>query len=132
MDITFVGERDNFFAFYLDYLIVFSKSNEYHLKHLKKNFIKCKKCGLSLNPKISHFDIQEGKLLRHIVLKYGFNIDPQGVEAIQVISLPRNKKEIQSFLGKINFLRRFIPNFVEVVKDLIDMLKHDREVKWSP
>jgi hypothetical protein len=53
------------------------------------------------------------------------------VEAIQVINLPRNKKEIQSLLGKINFLRRFITNFVEVVKYLIDMLKNDSEVKWS-
>jgi hypothetical protein len=58
-------------------------------------------------------------------------IDPQWVEAIKVINFPRNKKEIQSFLGKINFLRRFIPNFVEIVKDLTDMLKKDNDVKWS-
>jgi len=45
--------------------------------------------------------------------------------------LSRNKKEIQSFLGKINFLRRFIQNFVEVVKDLTGMLKKNNEVKWS-
>ena len=76
--------------------------------------------------------MQEGKLLDHIVSKDGFKFYPQCVEAIQVISLPRNKKKIQSLLGKIKFLRRFIPNFVEVVKDLIDMLKPDREVKWSP
>jgi hypothetical protein len=59
------------------------------------------------------------------------NIDPQDVEASKVIILPINKKEIQSFLGKINFFRRFIPNFVEVVKYLTDMLKKDSEVKWS-
>jgi hypothetical protein len=53
------------------------------------------------------------------------------LKVIKVIILPRNKKEIQSFLGKINFLRRFIPNFAEVVKDLIDMIKKDSEVKWS-
>jgi hypothetical protein len=75
--------------------------------------------------------MQEGKLLGHIVSKEGVKIDPQRVEAIKVISLPRNKKDIQYFLGKINFLRRFIPNFAEVVKDLTDMLKKDSEVKWS-
>jgi len=36
--------------------------------------------------------MQEGKLLGHIVSKEGVNIDPQRVEAIKVISLPRNKK----------------------------------------
>jgi hypothetical protein len=59
------------------------------------------------------------------------NIDPERVEAIKKISLPRNKKEIQSFLGRINFLRRFVPNFVEMVKHITDMLRKDHEVKWT-
>lgn len=67
----------------------------------------------------------------HIVAKEGVKIDPKRVEAINNIPLPRNRKEIQVFLGKINFLRRFIPNDVEIVKEIIEMLKKDREVKWS-
>ena len=43
-------------------------------------------------------------------------IDPVRVEAIQNLSIPRSKKDIQSFLGKINFVRRFIPNFSELSK----------------
>jgi hypothetical protein len=46
------------------------------------------------------------------------------------ISLPRNKKEIQSFLGKVNFLRKFITNFVEVVKYITNMLRKDNSMKW--
>jgi hypothetical protein len=53
------------------------------------------------------------------------------VEAIDLINIPRNRKEIQSFLGKINFLRRFIPNFAEIIKLITDMLKKDNEVKWT-
>ena len=45
--------------------------------------------------------------------------------------MPRNKKEIQSFLGKVNFLRRFITNFVEVVKYINYMFKKDSNIKWS-
>ena len=45
------------------------------------------------------------------------------MEAIQKISIPRNKKETQSFPGKINVLRRFIPNFAEIVKLITVMLK---------
>ena len=44
--------------------------------------------------------------------------------------MPRNKKEIQSFLGKVNFLRRFITNFAEVVKYVNNMLKKDNNFKW--
>lgn len=49
--------------------------------------------------------------------------------SIHKIGLPRNKKEIQSFLGKVNFLRRLITNFVEVVKYVNNMLKKDNNVK---
>jgi hypothetical protein len=45
-------------------------------------------------------------------------IDPVQVEAIQNLSLPRSKKDIQSLLGKINFVRRFVPNFAELVKHI--------------
>ena len=45
--------------------------------------------------------------------------------------MPRNKKEIQSFLRKVNFLRRFITNFVEVVKHITNMLRKDSNFKWS-
>jgi len=49
-------------------------------------------------------------------------IDPKHVSAIKTLTLPRNKKDIQAFLGKINFLRRFIPNYAEIVKDITDIL----------
>ena len=43
----------------------------------------------------------------------------------------KNKKEIQAFLGKIIFLWRFIPNYVEIVKDITDMLSKYHKVKWT-
>ena len=74
--------------------------------------------------------MEEGKLLGHIVSPEGIKIDPERVKAIQLIDILRNKNSIQSFIGKINFLRRFIPNFVEIVKYITDMLKKDAEIKW--
>jgi hypothetical protein len=47
------------------------------------------------------------------------------------MSLPRSKKDIQSLLGKINFVRRFVPNFVELVKHITCMLKKGSEIKWT-
>jgi hypothetical protein len=98
---------------------------------LDKVFLKCRRFGLSLNPKKSLFAMEEGKLLGHIVSADGVKIDPSRVEAIQALSFPRSKKEVQSFLGKINFLRRFISNFVELVKNITNMLKKGNEVKWT-
>ena len=59
--------------------------------------------------------MKKGKLLGHIISQEGIKIDPKRVEAILKIELPRNKAEVQSFLGKVNFLRRFIVAFAEIV-----------------
>jgi hypothetical protein len=74
--------------------------------------------------------MEEGKILWHIVSVVGVRIDSRRVEAIQTLSLPRFMKEVQSFLGKIIFLRRFVSNFVELVNHIIAMLKKGNEVKW--
>ena len=99
MEIAFVSERDKFVVIYIDDLTIFSNSDVEHLVHLKQTFDKCGKFGLSLNPKKSHFAMQEGKVLGHIVSIEGIKIDPKRVEAIDTINIPRNKKEIQLFLG---------------------------------
>ena len=52
-------------------------------------------------PKRSHFAVQEGNLLGHLVSTDGIRIDPERVKAILKISLPRSKKDVQSFIGKI-------------------------------
>lgn len=131
MDIAFVGERDKFVVIYLDDITVFSKNDGDHFQHLKQVFNKCRKFGLSLNPKKSYFAVEEGKLLGHLVSKKGICVGPVRVEAIQVVALPRNRKEIQSFLGKINFLRQFVPNFAELVKHITVMLRKENEIKWD-
>jgi len=77
------------------------------------------------------FGLEEGKLLGHIISKYGIKIDPSRIEAIQKLDHPRNIKELQSFIGKINFLRRFIPNLVELPRNITNMLKKDTKIRWN-
>ena len=67
--------------------------------------------------------MQEGKLLGHLVSADGIRIDLERVKAILKINFPRSKKDVQSFIGKINFLRWFIPNFAEFIKQITAMLK---------
>jgi hypothetical protein len=76
--------------------------------------------------------MEEGKLLGHIISKEGIKIDPNRVEGILKINTPRSKKEVQSFLGKVNFLRRFIPNLAEIIKHITCMLRKGNEIKWNP
>eukprot|EP00253_Pinus_taeda_P029252 PITA_29252 len=125
IDIAFSKEIHDFLVIYLDDLTPFSKSDQEHLKHLRKILITCRKYGISLNPKNSLFGLEEGKLLGHIISKDGIRIDPDRIQAILQIPHPRNIKELQTFLEKINFLRRFIPNLAELSRLLNNMLKKD-------
>jgi hypothetical protein len=131
MDIAFIGEKYQFIVIYLDDITVFSRSDKEHRCHLRRVFSKCWRFGLSLNPKKSLFSMKEGKLLGHIVSAEGVRVDPSRVEVIQTLSFPISKKEVQAFLGKINFLRTFISNFVELVKHITAMLRKGNEVKWT-
>ena len=94
MDIAFSKERDRFVVINHDDITVYPKSDQDHLKHLKHVFQKCRKFGISLNPKKSNFAMKEGKLLSHVIYEEGIRIYPSRVAPIQKIDIPKNKKEI--------------------------------------
>ena len=79
MDIAFADERDNFVVIYMDDITAYSKFGKDHIRHLERVFIKCRKHGISLNPRKSNFALEEGKLLGHIISKEGIKIDPYKV-----------------------------------------------------
>ena len=66
----------------------------------------------------------------HIISKDGVKIDPERVKAIKDVPLPINVKSLQSFNGQINFIRRFIPNLVDLMKPLHKLLKKDAKFEW--
>jgi len=76
------------------------------MNNLRQVFERCRKYKISLNLVKSVFGIDGGKFLGHIVSKDGVKMDPERVEAIRQVTLPTNVKGVQSFLGKVNFVRR--------------------------
>ena len=76
--------------------------------------------------------MKEGKLLGRIISQEGIRINPNRVEEINKIELPPNKVKVQYFLGKVNFLRRFIAAFAAIVKYITNMLGKYHEIKWTP
>ena len=76
MDIDFRGLIHNFVILYLDDITIYSKNRHGHLSTLKQVFERCRKYGISLNPKKSIFTVIEGKMLVFIVSNEGMIIDP--------------------------------------------------------
>ena len=118
MDISFRGVINRFMVVYLDDITMYSKNQNDHIPHLKEIFERCRWYIILLNPKKSVFSIEKGTLLGFFISPYGILIDPKRIEAIKNIVLPHNKRAMQSILGKINFVCRFIFDFVDIVKPL--------------
>jgi hypothetical protein len=74
--IDFCGFINICVVVYLDDVTVYSKNKKYHIQHLIQIFKRCRKYGISLNPKKTIFGIEEGKLLGHIISQEGIHIDP--------------------------------------------------------
>ena len=92
MDISFVEEKETFVVIYMDVITVYSRYAKDHIRHLERVFIKCRRYGISLNPRKSNFALEEGKLLGHIISKEWIRIDPGRVKGILKVEEPRSKK----------------------------------------
>ena len=125
MDITFWGIINKSMVVYLDNVTFFLKNKKDHLSYLRSVLERCRKYGISLNPKKSIFVVDWGKFLGFIVSKNGMMIYPKRTQVITNLSHPSFKKVMQSFLGKINFVRSFVPSFSDMVRPLQNMIKMD-------
>jgi hypothetical protein len=125
MDISFCGLINQYVVVYLDDVTVFSKNKGDHLAHLRFVLQRCRKYDIFLNPKKSVFAVEQGKLLGFIVSNEGMIIYPERTQVISKLPPPSSKKSMQSFLGQINFVRRFVPSFSEMVRPLQNLIKKD-------
>jgi ribonuclease HI len=132
MDISFRGLINHSIVVYLDDVTVYSKNKNDHLSHLRVVLLRCRKYDISLNPKKSIFAVEQGKLLGFIVSSDGMIIDPKRTQVIAKLPPPTTKKSMQSFLGQINFMRRFVPSFSEMVRPLQNLIKKDTQYLWGP
>jgi hypothetical protein len=114
MDVAFQGLINKCVVFYLDNVYVYSKNKDYHIQQLTQIFERCRKYSISLKPKKIVFSVEEGKLLGHIISQARIHIDPERIKDIAQLPFPHNKKVMQSFFGKINFVRNFTLDFVEL------------------
>lgn len=62
----------------------------------------------------------------------GIKPDPDRIRDLQDIPPPRDKKELQQFLGLMTFLSPFIPNLADKASMLRDLLKEDSMFMWEP
>jgi hypothetical protein len=124
----------DFVFIYLDDVIVGSRSEEEHLHHLHLVFVRLQQFGLVLNRDKCHFGVQEVEFLGYSISSAGARPLVKHMEAIWGFPRPEDAKQLQRFLGLVNFYRRFILGAAGILKPLSDPLRgHGRSPwRWSP
>ena len=92
---------------------------------------KARKIGLTLNSSKCQFRCDELTCPGHTIPKDGISADANKVRAIAEMTIPEDKKAVQSLLGMINYVRKFIPNLAEITKPLRELLKKEIDRHWN-
>ena len=103
---------------YMDDILVFSKNEKDHKKHIGRILQKLREHKLSLKPEKCWFSKKEIEFLGLIISEDSITMDKGKVKAIRNWPEPKNKKELQQFLGFVNFYRRFVEGFAKIAKPL--------------
>ena len=110
----------------IDDIAVTGPDDKTHLETLKKVFDVLKDIGATINQKKCEFFADEIEYVGFIIDKNGLRTNPKKVKAISEIPIPTCVKQLQSFLGCINYYSRFIPNLEEIAKPLYRLI----EKRW--
>ena len=115
----------------MDDLVIKSKKEESHLNDLRKVFSRCRKYKLRMNPLKCVFGVTSGKFLGFVVDRQGVQMDQDKQRAILEMPCPRTAKELKSFLGKVSYLRRFVPGLAEITHPLMQLLRKNTKVQMG-
>ncbi|KAM1677921.1 hypothetical protein ACFXTN_034692 [Malus domestica] len=108
---------------YIDDVVIKSKGWQTHLDDLRQAFLRMRQHNLKMNPAKCAFGVSAGNFLGFLVHHRGIEVDENKARAIINAPPPTTKKQLQSLLGKINFLRRFIANSAGKMKAFSTLLK---------
>ena len=76
-----------------------------------------------MNPKKCTFGVTSRKLLGHIVSERGIEVDPEKIRAILDMPAPRIEREIRGFLGRLQYISRFIARLTDICEPIFRLLR---------
>ena len=70
-------------------------------------------------------------MLGHIVSERGIEVDPDKIKAIQDMPVPKTKKDVRGFIGKLQYISRFIAKLMMICDPVFKLLRKNQPVKWN-
>ena len=114
----------------MDDILVWGADQKQHDERLEKVLKRAREQNLKLNAKKCKFGVSEVKYIGHTLTAKGLKPDEKKVQAVQEMHKPHNKKELQQFLGMVNYLGKFVPQLSNVTQPLRQLLEKSAEWQW--
>ncbi|MBW0473893.1 hypothetical protein O181_013608 [Austropuccinia psidii MF-1] len=126
MDTIFQVEiLEGWMVVYIDDIIVYSETWEDHVQYIDRVLSKCTPITLKISLKKRNFGQQELLALGHKFSCLSLEIDQSKVAAVLQEPVPRNIKEMQSFLGFASYYRNHIKRLAHITSSLYKLCSKD-------
>ncbi|XGW34211.1 hypothetical protein V3C99_018216 [Haemonchus contortus] len=116
---------------YLDDITVTAPDDVTHLARLREMLKRLREAGFKLKREKCEFLKEEMELLGHIVDGQGIRPSPKKVQAMLNMPEPKNLKEVESFLGMVQYYGKFIPNLSTLAAPLNGLRKKGVAFRWE-
>ncbi|KAF8751481.1 hypothetical protein RHS01_08151 [Rhizoctonia solani] len=116
---------------YLDNILIFLENPEDHPAHVQEVLSQLMKNQLFCKLSKCHFHVTTVDYLGIVISPAGFSMDQKKVEAVTSWPTLKTVKQVQAFLGFVNYLRCFIPNFSSVARPLHNLTKKESTWSWN-
>jgi hypothetical protein len=117
---------------YIDDIVVYSPTFEDHLKHLDHILQAISDANITLSPPKCHIRYQSLILLGQRVSRLGVSTHQEKIDSVDAMK-PLNKvKELQMFLGFVNYFAAYIPFYTWITKPLYKLLSKEQKWEWTP
>ena len=101
----------DFVSAYTDDILIFSRTLEEHMTHLKLVLNRVRNAGLKLNPTKCRFIQPEVEYLGHVITPKGVKTATRHLDAVREFPVPTSVTEVSRFLGLASYYRRFVQSF---------------------
>ncbi|GKA11601.1 putative reverse transcriptase domain-containing protein [Tanacetum coccineum] len=115
---------------FIDDILVYSKDEEEHGKHLKIILELLKRERLYAKFSKCDFWLDLVQFLGHVIDRNGVHVDPAKIEAIKNWAAPMTPTEVRQFLGLAGYYQRFIEGFSLISKQLTKVTQKDKKYEW--
>jgi hypothetical protein len=126
-----LADLETFCVSFLDDILIFSDSWQEHKCAIAEVLQRIEDAGLTLNLNKSVFAVAELDYLGHRIGRGKIQPLEKKISALLQYDRPKNRKQLQSYLGLAGYYRKFLPNFSHTTAVLSNLLRKDVKFEWS-